>query len=363
MSLRGHLEEREMLGQALEGGRLHHAYLFTGGEGIGKRRVAYELIARVFCQEEMGRPCGSCRTCQRVLSIPDWYDERQPFEGKGNEPPLCPIHPDVLTLVPHGQFIKVDQIREVLRQVPFQPVEAPYRFVLIDDAHKMNVEAANALLKTLEEPPPKTRFILLSSQSDKLLVTIRSRCEPFPFRRLQDATLREILEERGLDLSAYPSLLKLSEGSVKKALLLTEDESFLLWDDILDEILAVALSAHPDPRGLHLLAKKLGDLRDSQLFFSRLELLLRDLLLLRSGGAFNGQALFHEEKLDKLMKWAKKLSIEGIIGRIRLLEESARNVMIYHISKDLAFERALYYVLGQGDMVLPRLTRLERKVL
>jgi len=332
----GHAEAKETLAQAVARDRIHHAYLFAGPDGVGKRKVAYAFIARLWCPSPVnGEACGVCRTCRRVFSTPDWYDQKGPFAAKDDPPELAPRHPDLLTLVAHGAFIKIAQVREALRIVPFQPVEAPCRVVVIDQAHLMNDEAANALLKTLEEPPARTRFILISSLPSSLLVTIRSRCQRLAFGRLSDADLAMLLARRGTDRTLAEAAIPLAQGSAKVAIELLDDPLIKVWEPLAKRLLET--TAAPE---VHALAATLAELPQLALF-DRIARLLRDALLLRTG---TPQRLFHATLRPELETWALARPTEAILHRLDLVEDTRVLTRTFNLSPRLAFERLLLAV-------------------
>jgi DNA polymerase-3 subunit delta' len=334
----GHAQAKLTLTQGQARERLHHAYLFAGPEGVGKRRVAYAFIARLLCSspDPTGEACGQCRHCRRVLETPGWYDDKGPFPAKDDPPQLAPRHPDVLTLVAHGNFIKISQVREALRVVPFQPVEAALRFVVIDDAHLMNDEAANALLKTLEEPPARTRFILVSSMPTNLLVTIRSRCQRIAFGRLADAEIAEILARRGADATLADNAIALAQGSARLAIALLDDPLVQQWDPLAKRLLAAS-----SPPEVHALAAVLAELPQREALFDRIARLLRDALLLRVGGAHR---LFHSALREDLEAWALARSTDAILARLDLVEDTRLLTRTFNLQPRLAFERMLLAV-------------------
>ncbi len=177
-----------------------HAYLFWGPLGVGKEEAAYEFAAGLCCA--VGG-CGQCDTCRRVR------------EG---------IHPDVEVLAPEGAFITVDQIREVNRDVALRPFESRARVYILLDAHSMNKEAANAFLKTLEEPPGHAHFILVTSAAEALLPTILSRCQRVPFSRVGAPVLaRHLTACCGLSELEALAYARVAQGSVTYACELAQD--------------------------------------------------------------------------------------------------------------------------------------------
>jgi len=193
-------------------GSIPHAMLFTGIEGIGKRTLARRFAMALHCGAPMStidegshgaaRPCGRCRTCQQVAA--------------GN-------HPDTIEIGPRKGMLRIDQIRNLLGVLAMKPFGMGRRVVILTDAQTMNQEAANALLKVLEEPPADTILILTAAQRTDLLPTISSRCRHIRFSPLNFDELSDLLE-RAHGMAAEPAcaLAQLADGSVTRALRLSE---------------------------------------------------------------------------------------------------------------------------------------------
>ncbi len=213
----------ETLRRGLARGKLHHALLFAGPEGVGKELAAFALVSAIVCTSAPGEGCGTCAACHRATTLSDGS-------------PAVPLHPDVV-IVGRGLYpkevlgrstdektdISVDQIRRVvLSKINLPPHEAPQRIVIVRAADEMSVGAANALLKTLEEPPPHTRFVLLTSKPGELRPTIRSRTQLVRFAPLTDELVERILVARGVEASRAARLAPLSGGSVEAGLALAD---------------------------------------------------------------------------------------------------------------------------------------------
>ena len=191
----GHVRQKEILNRSLASGRLAHAYLFSGPDGVGKRLMALALARAIVCHEQRG--CGDCQACRKI-------DHRN--------------HPDLHVLEPDGNSIKIEQVRSFQKDLNLKPLEATRKICLIEEADSMTVGAANALLKTLEEPRGDTLLILLTAQPNRLLETIRSRCQPLPFTRHPNSRIQAQLEKQlNIDPTESHVLAALSEGSFKKA--------------------------------------------------------------------------------------------------------------------------------------------------
>lgn len=195
--IEGHDTVRALLARAVAGQTLPHSLLFDGPEGVGKRTVAVLLAAAINCLEQTdGTACGACRACLRIV--------------RG-------AHPDVIVVSPNDKgTITVDMARDVIDSASYRPFEGRRRVVIVDDADEMQPAAQNALLKTLEEPPPSSMFILVTSRVDALLVTVRSRCPRFRFGRLATGEVARVLEARGVKDAV--ALAAVSDGRVSRAL-------------------------------------------------------------------------------------------------------------------------------------------------
>ena len=190
---------------AIERDALHHAYLFEGPSGLGKGLVARWVAMAANCERASNTACGECPSCLQI---------------SGDS------HPDVVWLRPENEgasaAIKVDQVREVIRQVGYHRFSARHRFVIIDPVETMAAAAANALLKTLEEPPAGTHFVLVTNRARALLPTIVSRCQHVRFAACEIDVVRDWLEERGVQDAA--SIARLSMGCPGRALQLVGGE-------------------------------------------------------------------------------------------------------------------------------------------
>jgi len=189
----GHEWAVHLLQQALEEGELSHAYLFTGPPGVGKGTLARALAAALLCQGHP-RPCGECRSCRLVAS--------------GN-------HPDLFWVQPESEAgrLKVEQVRELQRHLSLTPNMATHRVAILDRFDQATPSAANALLKTLEEPPDFVVLILLAPDTDSLLPTIVSRCQVVPLRPIPVPQIASALQMRwGLDAETARLLAHLSGG-------------------------------------------------------------------------------------------------------------------------------------------------------
>jgi DNA polymerase-3 subunit delta' len=212
------------LERALRTGKVHHAYRFEGPNGVGKETAAFAFAQALVCEApppeaHAHHACGRCGPCTRAVTL-------------STDPPNVPLHPDVVLIErglyspealrrsrPELQEISVDQIRKcVLERASFPPHEGRARVIIIRRAHELSTSAANALLKTLEEPLARTYFILLTDRGSDLLDTVRSRTQLVRFAPLSNALVRTILEKQQIAPDIAETAADLAGGSVAAAM-------------------------------------------------------------------------------------------------------------------------------------------------
>ncbi len=198
---------RQALVNGLDSGRIHHAFLFTGTRGVGKTTIARILARALNCERGVGSsPCGECGACREI------------DEGRFVD----------LIEVDAASRTKVDDTRELLENVQYLPTRGRYKVYLIDEVHMLSAHSFNALLKTLEEPPPHVKFLLATTDPQKLPVTVLSRCLQFNLKRLPAsliaARLQQILAAEGVafEVPAVRLLARAADGSLRDALSLLD---------------------------------------------------------------------------------------------------------------------------------------------
>lgn len=236
----------KLLNRALESDRLAHGYLFTGPDGVGKTTAARAMAAALFCQQEKEHSSAHCGTCPGCLKF------------------STDNHPDFLHITPHGATIKIDQVRELKKALSFPPLEAGYRITLIEDIHTMRREAANSLLKLLEEPPPGNILLLTSDEAEQLLPTITSRCQVIPFFSLPFNLTAEIIQnnEPGLTMEKAAFLASLTNGCPGLAKSFDTEELLKLRKEIIQKLLAQLTDEAEEVETALVLAAKAADLKD-----------------------------------------------------------------------------------------------------
>ena len=272
-TLVGQHRVKNLLGRSLGSKRMPHAYLFRGPDGVGKKRAALVTAARINCAEPDGTSgCGTCSSCRKLRS--------------GN-------HPDVVVVSPEKGSIKIDRIRELCRSLSYPPYESEMRIVIIEDIHAMTTEAANSLLKTLEEPPVNNLLILTAESSRELLPTIVSRCQTLTFYGLSveecAAVIGQKLPEIGADEARL--LAELSGGSPGTGLTLKNKELVDCYRAIVQVVETGVADGDDGVSPVLEAAAELAALKeDLPLLLGLLRMWVRDRMLQRPERSFSASA-------------------------------------------------------------------------
>ncbi|MGZ3710569.1 MAG: DNA polymerase III subunit [Bdellovibrionota bacterium] len=307
----------EGLRRARAEGRLHHAYILSGPEGGAKldcvERFAAEIFAEgnggLFGGAQAGDPAQSLRRLQQRN------------------------HPDFTVLEPVNETLGVNEVRELPRLLAFPPLESTRRIVLIQGAASMNNQAANAILKILEEPPAHTMFFLFCRDPSELLPTIISRCQVLRFAPMSEAELKEALADAGTGLD---SVLGFSEGSLERARRLLQQEDGLEVRRAACENLLTLWEASPRvPDAVAHWAESLAEEESCRVAIDSWTQLLRDLLFTLSGAKPN-ELVFSElhPRLSRLVQgqgdrlWAEASGKSSSINRFRVYREFNGNLRL-----------------------------------
>ncbi len=200
---------QSILLHGVENNSLPHSLLFCGQEGIGKKLFAITLAKNLLCTTH--NACGSCSSCIQI--------------AHNTHPDVIAVEPNEKGNIPIGSDDQEGTIRWLIGRVSLASVHDA-RVIIINDAHCMNMQSQNALLKTIEEPPANTYIILISSERNQLLPTIRSRVAEYVFHPLSDSDLASILTEKGVDEQKLNSIIPVAGGSASYALALADDTIF-----------------------------------------------------------------------------------------------------------------------------------------
>ncbi len=306
----GHGNTEAIFAAAIASRRLHHAWLMTGEKGIGKASFAYRFAKFLLAQD--------AESPQTVTSL------SIPAESKASRQVISQSHPGLLTIRrawEHSgkrfrQSIAIDDIRS-LRHFLQRTAVTPWRIVIVDSADDLNPNSANALLKSLEEPPPQTLFLLISSSPGRLLPTIRSRCRSIHFEPLGQAHMREAIlaacrraERDAPDQEQLSMLMALGRGSPRRALQLFDGDGLALFQAILTLFESLP---RLDRQALHKLIA-LTSARDGlahDMAFDLIEEILADVMRARAAGEQTARTFPQLQRLpsliapDSLAEWAE----------------------------------------------------------
>ncbi len=266
----------------IENSCLEGGYLFSGAEGIGKKMVALALARKLNCLESRSDSCGQCGSCLKI-------DKNQ--------------HPDVHIISDEDAQIKIEAIRQLQKDINLKAYEGNYKVFIIDNAHNLTAEAANCLLKVLEEPPRKTLIILISDKPNLLFKTVTSRCKVLKFLPLEREALEEILKnDYKLDASFAHFLAYFSEGRLGRALKLKEEDTIARKNNLIDRFV---LAPHPGVEGLASASRI--EVRNS---LNLLATCFRDIYILKTG--LPEEEVINSDRKRDLAQAAARLSFSDL---------------------------------------------------
>ena len=294
-----------------------HALLFTGIDGIGKRTCSIAFAMLCNCVDLQSEPvsgggnrihsCGNCSSCKKIKS--------------GN-------HPDIITVKPSGTYIKIDQIREICSLLSLKPYEAKLRVIIISDAQTMTVEAGNALLKELEEPPSGTVFILTATQKSDMLPTILSRSQSISFNPFPLKDIISILEqEHGISYNDAIILAAIANGSLAKAIAMSGSgkQNYLItqrkW---LINILSEFIKAEPVTAQLLAFALRLS--KNKEFFLDSLKLIktwLRDIIICK----YCSEKVINKDIIADLKQISAQITVESVLDKIQTIDAAQKNIL------------------------------------
>ena len=319
------VQQWQQLWSSFQAGRLPHALLLTGMSGTGKTAFALHLTQALLCRNVMpaGDPCDECHSCRLVKTE---------------------VHPNVYQVTPEkeGHAIKVDQIRELVTFVQQTSLQEGYRVVLIYPAHNMNINAANALLKTLEEPSTGAILMLVTDQISHLPATIRSRCQQIQFPRPdQQAALNWLQTQLPADKMQPEQWLRLAHGAPLLALQLTQDEVMPLRDELLKSFHHLA-EKRADPLTLAAKWQKIDPVK-------WLDLLLgwtADLIRLQLGG--HEHQLLNQDYAAALHASSQRIPLQNNLQLMEQLLQTQRQMSAgINFNKQLLMESLLIRWMGK----------------
>lgn len=211
----GNTNIKTVLEKSIKQNKLSHSYLFIGTQGIGKKMIATEFAKMILCLDD-NKYCNHCKSCIE-------------FDTNNN--------PDFVLISPDGNNIKIEQIRDIQKRIQEKPIISEKKVYIIDNADLMTTEAQNCLLKTLEEPPEFAVIVLIGSNSNTFLPTIKSRCTIMNFNKISDEEMTKYLREKCDVKNIDQNMLYMYQGSIGKALELKEkQEEYKNIENIINNI-------------------------------------------------------------------------------------------------------------------------------
>ena len=319
---------RRILSRILASGNIPNAFLLTGIDGVGKRTTALWFARAANCTEQPRQqepaanctappvPCEACRTCRNIQAG---------------------VHPDVTVISPEGEVIKIGRIRELIQKIAFRPHQARLRVIIITDAQAMNREAANALLKVLEEPPPQTVFFLTTGQSEDLLPTVVSRCQAVRFNPAAAEHIAAFLREHhGISESVAGVAAIAANGSVGRALALVDDSETARHLARRREWLAEEIGRLPGRSLGQVLAVAERLARDKRHLKPSLEMIgsyLRDMLISR----YCPDRILNRDRTDQILLLGQETSPAVLAARLEAVAE-AEAALARNANQRLALE-------------------------
>lgn len=326
MEILGNEKNLDFLRESADGGRLSHAYIISGPEGSGKKTFADNAAYALLCGNRRSgsafAPCGRCPSCRRALSR---------------------NHPDIIRVVHEKKnLLAVDEIRtQLVADVDIKPYYGPYKIYIIEDASLMTVQAQNALLKTIEEPPAYAVVFLLADNADILLDTIKSRSIRIDMQPLKPDAEEKLLLSKGASFEQAKKLCAFSSGSAGQALELLSDKEL---EDFLDYVVKIPANIKDmDAADIAETAEALSE--GSGLNISdTLRKWYRDVLILKTAGS--GSLYFPQER-KTLLSQAEKLSCENLNEIFSDIDEADERLM-FNVNARAVYEALLLRIRRYG---------------
>lgn len=323
-SVYGHDRQIHFILAALKQKRVPHAYLFSGMTGVGKRTVALALAKMINCTGDVtaSDACNRCPSCLKM--------------DHGN-------HPDLLCVEPEGQYIRIKAIRDLQAQMQFNPLEGKSRVIIINDADRMNITSANALLKTLEEPAPGNLLILITGNPHGLPRTILSRCQQIRFFPLDREVIASYLKERlSLKKDDAAMIAGAAGGSLAKAIEMAAGDFKSFRDRTLDDLMAI----HNNTL-LKLLSFSSDFGKDREDIVQKLDIIracYRDALVYRETG--REDALINQDRIDIIGDMARRFDGRALLEYLRAVGQ-AFHAIDQNANKALTLEAMMFKLAHQ----------------
>lgn len=341
-------------------GRVGHAYLFNGGRGTGKTSAAKILARAINCtNNQNGEPCNECEICKAMLegTLTDVVE----MDAASNN--------------------SVEDIRSIREEVNFLPTIAKYRVYIIDEVHMLSTGAFNALLKTLEEPPEHVKFILATTEPQKLPATILSRCQRFDFKKISDENiikrLKIICDESKIEITeeALKIIATLSEGAMRDSISILErclqDGEDKITEEKIKELVGIPKLEHISEiteamlnkdanQALGTINKVLEDGKDLSNFLWEIIKYIRDILVYKTTQKLD---IYNSEEIEKIKELSQKTTNEALLKLITNLSE-LENEMKWSTQKTIMFQTGIIKncIEINNENLEERITKIEKQL-
>ena len=316
----------KILTKSLKEDNISSSYIFVGSEGTGKKLTAIEFTKAVNCLNlsKDSEACEDCQSCNEISK-------------------QC--SPDLKIIEPNKSSIKIEQIREMRKEIGLKPFRSKKRIYIIDKAEKMTLEASNCLLKTIEEPPYYVIIILICSKIDPILPTIVSRCQMVNFGLISSYKIKEFLlnKSKNLEKEKAEIISKLAQGSIGRALkLLSGKEYFIRREEVLDYLSGISPGKYGDDIFIKV-EKMVSEIDRIEEVLEMIKLWYRDILIIKNTG--DQKYIANCDKLEILEEKSQIYSQEILIDILDYLEQ-IEEYLIKNVNKRLILERLYIKMVG-----------------
>jgi DNA polymerase-3 subunit delta' len=310
--IRGQKQPISILSQAVRHQKVAHAYLFSGPDGVGKKTTALSLAQALNCHQQGGDACMECSSCRKIE------------QGQ---------HPDVQVIKPEGEYIKIEAIRRLQQEMASKPYEGRVKTQVIDEADRLTPQAANCLLKTLEEPASNSLLILVSAHPYNLLPTVVSRCQRLVFNQLAAEDIEQLLSGKGLSPAQCQLIASFCQGSPAQVLELDIEQVLAEREELVGKVFGrLPLSEEELLDCAQALA---GDKERIERLLKWLLLWYRDLLVIRKVG--EEAWLVNGDKRPELSRQAAQHTLAELHQKLEAVEHT-REHLKRHVNPQLALE-------------------------
>jgi DNA polymerase-3 subunit delta' len=345
----GNTQIVEILKRAIQQDRLPHAMIFGGPEGVGKCTLAVLVAQYLNCPSPLADgACGRCSVCRRIMAVLESRNSscETRKEGFCGSCQSCLVrtkrHPDVRLIEPEKSIISIDQVRSLINEIAFQPVEGRYRVVILDPAGEMQSAAQNSLLKTLEEPASRTILILITTNPYRLLQTIRSRSRLLQFGEIsQDRIERHLIQNEAKTVEEARLAAAISGGSLGAALAVNTDEYRDIRSRAFEFVsLLLKRGRFIDVSNIAGQVAKDKDKEFFQMWVESVSAILRDIYYT----GVEAERVAQRDLIEDMSELAQSVSPEGLVRVIKAVGKLKHDLQ-FNVNRQLALE-AMFVALG-----------------